>query len=95
MATMNFKNAENANVHLVVTPQELKEFGMELLNEYRAQVAEEQRGDQLVSRSETMAELKVSEVTLWRWEQSGYLKPRKVGARVFYLRADIDAIKRG
>ena len=95
MGTTTFTNAENANIHLVMTPQDLKEFGLELLNEYRAQLDEQQRGDQLVSRSETLAELKVSEVTLWRWEQSGYLKPHKIGSRVFYSRADIDAVKRG
>ena len=86
---------DKTNTLLLVTTEDLREFAFELLNEYRVQLDEQQRGEQLVPKSEAMTELKVSEVTLWRWEQSGYLKPHKIGSRVFYSRADIDAVKRG
>ncbi len=45
--------------------------------------------DSLITKKETMLGFNVSHTTLWKWQQSGYLIPVKVGKRVYYRRSDI------
>ena len=48
--------------------------------------------EELLTREETCRKLGVSETTLWRWAQNGYLSPIKVGVQVRYRLSDIAAI---
>lgn len=48
--------------------------------------------DQLLTREETRKKLGVSETTLWRWAQNGYLPTTKVGTQVRYRLSDINSI---
>ena len=34
--------------------------------------------------------LHVSRMTIWRWSKDGILKPKKIGCKTLYARADID-----
>ena len=43
----------------------------------------------LISKKDVMNVLDVSHTTLWKWEKSGYLKPVKIGKRIFYRREDL------
>lgn len=45
--------------------------------------------DELLTKEETCRTLGVSNTTLWRWSQNGYLTPVKVGVQVRYRRSDI------
>jgi len=56
-------------------------------------VRERQYGDQLIQKEEARQILGGPDPsTLWRWEKAGYIKPVKIGVKVFYRRSDIDAI---
>lgn len=50
--------------------------------------------DTLVAKEEARVRLLggVDPSTLWRWEKRGYLRPVRIGVKVFYRRSDIDAI---
>ena len=50
--------------------------------------------DTLISKEEARVRLLggVDPSTLWRWEKRGYLRPVRIGVKVFYRRSDIDAI---
>ena len=51
-------------------------------------------GDTLVMKEEARVRLLggVDPSTLWRWEKRGYLRPVRIGVKVFYRRSDIDGI---
>ncbi len=48
----------------------------------------------LITKKEAMIGFKVSHTTLWKWEKLGYLKPVKIGRKVYYRKDDIiDLVK--
>lgn len=50
-------------------------------------------GDRLVAREEARLQLgSPAPSTLWRWERAGYLRPVRIGVKVFYRQGDIAAI---
>lgn len=44
---------------------------------------------------EAAKQLHISKVTLWRWDNCGYLKPVRIGRKTYYRQSDLDAIKQG
>jgi hypothetical protein len=46
----------------------------------------------LISKKNIITGLGVSHTTLWKWEQSGYLIPVRVGKKVYYRRSDIEKL---
>lgn len=84
-----------ANVTLSVTPADLREFALAIAQEIRDNtpvVKEEPQQEAYLSNDEVAAKLGVSLNTLWRWGRDGYLKPFKVGKRVFYRSSDVEAL---
>lgn len=51
--------------------------------------------DAEVTPDEAAKQLHVTKVTLWRWNNNGYLKPVRIGRKSYYRQSDIDAIKQG
>ena len=45
-----------------------------------------------LTRKETANVLRVTLATLARWEKCGILRPKRVGARVFYANADVENV---
>lgn len=81
-----------ANVAITVTPADLKEFAVSLINETMRINAVQGNQDNCLSRKEVTEKLHVSEGTLWRWERNGYLSPLKIGGRVLYRATDIETL---
>ena len=48
-----------------------------------------------VTPEEAARQLHVSKVTLWRWDNCGYLKTVRIGRKTFYRQSDLDAIRQG
>ena len=48
--------------------------------------------DMLITPEQAADTLKVSKVTLWRWEKSGYLVPVSIGGKKRYRNSDIAKI---
>jgi len=77
--------------------RDLLEANEALVRKVRREAEEEQArrdrqaGDHLVRKEEARQMLgNPDPSTLWRWEKAGYLKPVKLGVKVFYRRSDLD-----
>lgn len=80
---------------LFVSEDELKKIVGDVLTDERKRIeAEKNKANEVacLSRSEVASMLSVTYTTLWRWARDGYLKPKKVGRRVLYLRSDVEQI---
>ena len=55
-------------------------------------IAEVKAQDMLITPEQAAETLKVSKVTLWRWEKSGYLIPISIGGKKRYRNSDIAKI---
>lgn len=94
MSIMEIMNQGN-NVQLVVNATDLKELFMTWQDERDSQLhAVKEVEDVSLSADEVAAKLKVTKVTLWRWEKSGYLVPKKIGRKPFYLQSQVDSLLR-
>ena len=52
-------------------------------------VTDKTESDTLLTRHEVSILLKVSYPTLWAWNNSGVLKIKKMGGKVFYYKEDV------
>ena len=86
------------NVTIAVTPAQLKEFALcivdEALENYRPQ-STTTTPETYLTTEETMNRLHISRATLWRWRESGYLCPIKVGKFTRYKESDIKIVEQG
>ncbi|MBP5646475.1 MAG: helix-turn-helix domain-containing protein [Bacteroidaceae bacterium] len=63
------------------------------VNKAMAEYARENKKDEpMLTKDEVCAKLRVSVPTLWKWEKSGRLVPKRAGRRVLYRESDIEAI---
>ena len=95
---MNIKEllSSEAHISIVVTPADLREFAISLINETLAAKTEERPAEEeYLSPTDTASKLGVSKNTLWRWAKRGYLVPIKVGGENRYKSTDIDRILEG
>lgn len=90
---MNINNLteQNRNVQLVVNAADLKELFLEWSKEKDSQI-QATKEDQYLSPNDTVAILRISKPTLWRWEKQGYLVPVKIGGKKYYRKSDVDAL---
>ena len=72
-----FSSLENAAKKLAV------EFYKEK-SEEAVVVPPSSSGQELVTRFELLEKLKISETTLWNWQNKGWVKPKKIGRKVFF-----------
>ncbi len=92
---MNIKEllSSDAHVSITVTPADLKEFAISLINETLAAKSEQKPVEEYLSPNETASLLGVSKNTLWRWSKSGYLVPVRIGRKTVYKQSEINKIK--
>ena len=84
-----------ANVTLSVTPADLREFFLAIAKEISDNapvVKEEPQQEAYLSNDEVAAKFGVCKNTLWRWNRDGYLKPFKVGKKLYYRSSDVEAL---
>ena len=90
-----FNLIENgANVAIIVTPTDLKEFALNIIEQAQMAKAKEEP-EQYLSTNEASKTLKVSINTLWRWNKEKYLCPIKVGHRSLYKLSEITKLMEG
>ena len=80
------------NVQLIVCPADLKEFALEIANEIKNEMREENEGANLVAKNEVCKLLGVTSSTLWRWKKTGFLKDIKIGHKSFYRKNDLKRV---
>ena len=84
-----------ANVAITVTPTDLKEFALNLINEAINIGREQKTPERYLTQKEAAEKLNASENTLWRWKKTKYLVPSKVGNSVYYKLSDIEKLLEG
>lgn len=84
-----------ANVAITVTPTDLKEFALSLINEAINIGSKQKTPESYLTQKEAAEKLNVSEHTLWRWKKTKYLVPSKVGNSVYYKLSDIEKLLEG
>jgi len=91
--------ATGANIQLNVDAADLKEFGRSILEDFKKQNLEKEKEavkePEYITTDEACALLRVKPITLWRWAQTGYLMPKKVGVKNRYIRSEVIAIIQG
>lgn len=81
-----------ANTILQVDRSELRAELKELYAEIRMEAERAaiiKASERLITPEQAADTLKVSKVTLWRWEKSGYLIPVSIGGKKRYRNSDI------
>ena len=76
----------NANIQLVVSAADLKEFVLELQEEREKSST---KLDKYLTIAETAEKYGVSQSTLYRWSRLSYLPKVKLGGKSFYRESDI------
>lgn len=86
-----------ANVNITVTPTDLKEFALAIIEEAKemARAEKENNPGVLMAPPEVIKMLGVSLNTLWRWNRDGYLCTVKLGRKNFYRKSDVEKLREG
>jgi len=77
-----------------VTPEQLQESISDILKTQLEEFSKNfsaKNPDELLTRKETAALLKINLATLWSWSKSGKIKSVGIGNRVYYKRNDIES----
>lgn len=88
----------NPNVIIQVRLSDLLEANQTLIDKTRKdleQMITDSNAETYPSREKVMQILDVSDVTLWRWQKQGYLKPLCIGGKRRYRMSDIKKILEG
>ena len=83
------------NVSITVTPIDLKEFAMFLIEQAQVNEREKAQEEQFLTSDEVSAKIGVSKNTLWRWEKESYLMPIRIGRKPLYKLSEINALLNG
>lgn len=81
----------DANVQLSVNGKDLREFGESLVKKTVEMMTAEKK-EVMLKVSEAARKLNVDRSTLYRWDQSGYLRPVRMGGHLRYRLSDVEAI---
>ena len=93
---MNINSLLNsdANISVVVSVADLKEFALNVITEAMAAM-EEKTEERYLTPDDVADMVGVSKNTLWRWEKEKYLIPIKVGRKSRYKLSDVKSILEG
>lgn len=83
-----------ANVTLAVSTNDLKDYSINLLNEFLLQFKPKPE-ETFLTVEDVCKRLSVDASTLWRWNNKGYLQKVKVGSKVRYRESDLKKIMEG
>ena len=72
--------SRNANISVMVSLADLKEFALYLMDEAQEAGKAEKEPETYLKPQEVAEMIGVSTNTLWRWNSSGYLRHVKVGS---------------
>ncbi len=79
----------------MISGEELRLFVREILDEAMAAAREAQHTETYLDEGEVMKRLNVTHSTLWRWNNTGYLKTVKVGRKNLWRESDITRLMEG
>ena len=83
---VNISKMMEGQTMVVVTPADLKEFALTIVDEVNKAQTEANR---LYTAAEFARLHGVDVSTLWRWRKSGILKATKIGGNLYYKETDL------
>lgn len=85
-----------ADVVLMVSASQLRDFAEYVMTKQREQDAREYLADkeELRPLEYWTKRLNVNRSTLWRWEQQGKVMPTRLGGKIFYKQSDFTSIRK-
>lgn len=83
-------NTIPAGLNLVVNARDLVSAITAALQSAPATAPAPASPSQLLTKAQAMDRFGVCDSTLYRWEQQGYLRPRRLGRRIYYAPSDIE-----
>lgn len=92
MKIQDFLSDGGNNISITVGINDLKEFGLSLIEEGRAMGRVERVQETSLTTDEVAEMLGVSKSTLWRWNKSGYLRNTRCGRKSFYKKSDVEKL---
>ncbi|MEN8250125.1 MAG: hypothetical protein ABFS32_14430 [Bacteroidota bacterium] len=84
----NFIRNNEKNVVINVTLEQLLQFGKKIAED-AVNTAMDKQKERLLSRTEVIEMFGISSTTLWRWQEYGYVKYRRIGNRNYYPEYEI------
>ena len=88
--------AQFPNAQLVINMGDLYEFASQLINQAsdiaRMQMQRADMSKELLTIDEVEKMLKVSKMTLWRWDKNGLLTKIEIGGARRYRRSEVEAL---
>ena len=91
---INVNTKECKTIQIVMDRDDLEEAIRRVVSELIVK-HEEEKKDVRITREAAKKRLQGGDTTLWRWDQTGYLKAIRVGRSVYYLESDVKRIEEG
>ena len=86
MNIANLLKEDNSGVLLLVSPLDLKEFALNVIDEYKQQLPQDEKK---YTPREFAKRHGVRPETLWRWCNAGILRKTVIGGKVYYKDSDL------
>lgn len=77
---------------IIADKETLKEVVKQAVEELLQESNHSAKENQYLTREEACKKLNTTYQSLWRWNRKGYLKPHKIGAKVYYKLSDINRL---
>lgn len=87
-------NVEKYNTLILMDKEDLRLVIREIMEEVLAEIKTNQ-AETYLTEGEVMDKLGVTHTTLWRWNNTGYLKTVKLGRKSLWKLSDIERLKEG
>lgn len=88
---MEMLESGKADIKFVLNGEDLKTFAESLLKMGAEQAKEDlEKQEQFLSKREVMKLFGVCDTTLWHWQKSGFLIPRKIGRKILYSKPEVE-----
>lgn len=88
MDVITFEQLPKAVANLTKDLSEIKDF---LVKNFQPETETEKQENNLITREEAMAFLRVTGATLWRWERAGKVKSYGLGGKRFFKKSELEA----
>lgn len=85
---MDIKEMVNGTTLLVMTPAQLKEFALTVIDEAKKEQCQDE-DNKLYNPQQFAAKHHVDVSTLYRWRKAGILKATQVGGKVWYKESNL------
>ena len=85
----------DANISVVVSIADLKEFALNVVAEAMAAKEAEKKEERYLTPDVVADMVGVSKNTLWRWNRAKYLMPIKMGRKSRYKLSDVEKLMEG